>query len=109
MTTSVYPTFPAAGRPMECMGLQGPYILIAAILLLADLLLFILLYCCGVQPWVCVLLVFGLGAGGLTAIAAFSKHFGLHGLTKHLASRRLPQGIRFDSRQVFFSLQKKEL
>lgn len=104
MTTSVYPSFRAVDRPLEFKGFIGPYILLAAGALVADLLLFVILYCCRVTPWICIVLAFGLGAAALATAAGLSRRFGAHGLMKHLASKRLPRVIRFDSRQVFLNL-----
>ena len=106
MTTSVYPTYRAMGRPLEFRGFKGQYILFAAAALVSDLLLFVILYCCRVAPWICIVLVFGLGAAALWAIAALSRRFGADGLMKHLAAKRLPRTIRFDSRRVYFNLIK---
>jgi len=105
--TSAYPNFQAVGRPLQFRGLKGRFILLAAGALVTDLLLFVILYCCGIPPWLCILLVFGLGAGALWAAAALSKRFGSQGLMKHLAAKRLPKQIRLNSRQVFFTLLKK--
>jgi hypothetical protein len=107
MTTSVYPNFPAAGRPMELLGLQGPYIGLAAAAFLADFLFFVIIYCIGVAPWLCILLPLGLGTAGWATSMALSKRFGQNGLTKQLAARGLPKGIRLDNRQTFLNLIKK--
>lgn len=104
MTTSVYPSFRAIGRPIEFNGLQGAYIVFTALALVADLLLFILLYCCGVAPWLCVGIAFGLGAAAILTGRWLSSRFGAHGLKKHLAARQLPDAIRCDGRQAFLNL-----
>ncbi|HLZ86413.1 MAG TPA: DUF4133 domain-containing protein [Puia sp.] len=107
MTTSVYPTYRAIGRPIEFQGLQGPYILAGAMALIADLLLFVLLYCCGTPPWLCIGIAFGLGTAAVVIARALSRRFGVHGWMKHLAAKRLPDAIRFNSRQVYLNLIKK--
>lgn len=106
MTTSVYPTYRAIGRPIEFSGLKGPYILPAAAALVADLLLFVILYCCGTPPWVCILIAFGLGGAAVAIARELSRRFGVHGLSKHLAARRLPRAVRFDTRRVYLTLLK---
>jgi len=106
MTTSVYPNYRAIGRPMEFKGLKGPYILVAAAALIADLLLFVILYCCGVPPWVCILIAFGAGGTAIAVTIGLSQRFGVHGWMKHLAARALPRAIRAGSRQVYFNLIK---
>jgi hypothetical protein len=107
MTTSVYPSYRAIGRPMEYYGLKGPYILLAAASLIADLLLFVILYCCGTPPWLCIVIAFGLGAAVIATARGLSRRFGANGLTKHLAARRIPDVVRFESRQVYLNLIKK--
>jgi len=106
MPTIHYPCFPAAGRPIELLGLKGTYILIFAGVLLADLLLFVITYCAGVSLLLDIPLAFAVGGAGWGITIALSKRFGPHGLSKHLAARRTPKGLRLDSRQAFIHLQK---
>ena len=101
MTTNVYPIHRAVGRPIQLKGLQGQYILIAAAGLIADLFLFIVLYCCHVPAWFCVAIALGTGAGILSACIGFSRKYGIHGLEKLKARRRLPPCIRCRSRRSF--------
>ncbi|GGB23863.1 DUF4133 domain-containing protein [Puia dinghuensis] len=106
MTTSVYPNYRAMSRPITFKGFRGQYILVAAASLVIDLLLFVILYCCGVTPLICILLVFGLGAAALWTTARLSRRFGAHGLMKHFAAKRVPRVVRFNSRRVYFNLIK---
>jgi hypothetical protein len=106
MIASIYPTYRAIGRPIELMGLQGPYILIVAAALVADLLLFVILYCCGTPPWICIVIAFGLGTSAIALARQLNKRFGANGLQKHLAAKHLPEAIRFDSRQGLLHLIK---
>ena len=107
MTTSVYPTYRALGRPIRFKGFQAQYIILAGVSLIGDLLLFIVLYTCKVEPWSCIALAMGLGAGGLWTIAHFSRRYGAHGLMKHLARRHIPKQLCCKSRNVFLDLLKK--
>lgn len=100
MTTRVYPIHRAAGRPVVFKGFKGPYIILAGLSLVTDLLLFIILYVSGVSSWVCVLLVFGLGWMALAKIATLSRRYGPDGLQKRLGAKRLT--IRFGSRRELF-------
>lgn len=103
-----HPCFPAASRPIELLGLKGPYILAVAVLFLGDFLLFILCYCAGLAPFACIALALGTGAAAWAGAITLSKRFGQHGLSKRLAARHLPKGIRLDSRQAFLHLQKNQ-
>jgi hypothetical protein len=103
MTTCVYPIHRAIGRPVAFKGFKGPYIILAALTLITDLLLFVILYVSGVTPWVCILLVFGLGWMALVKITKLNKRYGPYGLQKRMAAKRLPKIIRINSRQVFLN------
>jgi len=104
MTTSVYSTYRTAGRPIEFQGLKGAYIPIAAAALVADLLVFIFLYCCGTPPLAGIPIAFALGAAAIGITRSLSRRFGIHGLPKFLAAKRLPRGVRFESRQIYLNL-----
>lgn len=106
MTTSVYPIHQAIGRPILFKGFRAQYILVAGISLIADLLFFVILYLAGVPPWICIVIVFGLGAAALAATARLSKQFGQFGLLKLFARRRLPEGLRYTSRRLFVNFLK---
>jgi conjugation system TraG family ATPase len=99
MTISIYPIHRAIGRPIQFKGLKGGYILIAAAGLIADLFLFIVLYCCHVPSWICVAVAFGSGAGLFSTCVAFSRKYGVDGLQKANARRRVPSRIEYRSRR----------
>ena len=108
MKAKSYLLYPAIGRPMTVKGIVAQYILYAAAALLGDLLLFILLYCCGIPHWICMAIVFALGAGIVAGATYCSRTFGEYGLMKQLARRRLPNSIRYPSREPFLNLSIKE-
>jgi type IV secretory pathway TrbD component len=108
MTTRVYPIHRAIGRPVVFKGFKGHYIILAAIALIADLLLFVILYICGVAPWFCIVLTFALGGAALGTITRFSHRYGPYGLQRRMAAKRLPRRIRITSRQVFLNLKNIE-
>ena len=104
MTTSVYPIYRAIGRPIQFKGLKGQYILIAAAGLIGDLLLFILLYCCRTPAWICLPVALAAGAGVLSICIRLSSKYGVYGLQKLKARRRVPPCIRCRSRRSFTQL-----
>ena len=104
MTTIVYPIQQAIDRPLYFKGFRAQYILLAALSLIADLLLFVLLYLAHVPSWICIVIAFGLGCTALVIAATLSQRFGRYGLMKHLASKNLPRHIRCNSRRVFLNL-----
>jgi hypothetical protein len=105
MTTDfIYPIHRAVERPLHFKGLAGPYILLAAVALIATLLLFVVLYLCHVPSWLCVAAAFVLGAASLITTRRLSRRFGAHGLERYLDSRSLPRTIRFERRSPISNL-----
>lgn len=104
MTTSVYPIHQAIDRPLYFKGFQAQYILFAALSLIADLLLFVLLYLIHVRPWICMVTAFVLGYAALLTAWNLSERFGEHGLMKYLAHKHVPRHIQCNSRRVFLNL-----
>ena len=104
MTTSVYPIHQAVDRPIHFKGFQGQYILLAGGTVIGDLLLFILLYCCKLNPWLCILIAFTIGAAVLLRLAWASKTYGQYGLLKKRARRHIPKCLPCRSRIPFLQL-----
>ena len=100
MTTSVYPIHRAINRPMTFKGLTGQYILLGAGSLIADLLLFIILYCCKVPSWLCIGIALGLGAATLSACSRLSRKYGVYGLQKARVRRQVPEQLSWRSRRL---------
>jgi len=94
MTTSVYPIHRAIGRPITIKGFTAQYLIIAAIALVADFLLFILLYLGSLPTAPDIFLTTGLAAASLTILHRLSRKYGTLRLTMLLAARRLPEYIR---------------
>ena len=61
MSISVYTINKGINKPIEFRGLKAQYIWYLAGGLLALLVLFAILYICGVNPFVCVMLIAALG------------------------------------------------
>lgn len=102
ITSVIYPTYRAIERPIHFKGFAGPYIFLAAVSLIGDLLLFVILYVCHLPPWMCVSMAFGLGALSLIILRRLSQRFGGRGLEQYLAARSLPRSIRFQRRTNFY-------
>jgi hypothetical protein len=108
MTTHVYPIHRAIGRPVVCKGLKGLYIILAALSLITDLLLFVILYISGVTPWLCIVLAVGLGGTALAMIARLNHRYGPYGLQQRMAAKRLPRTIRITCRREFINLKNNK-
>ena len=87
----VYQINKGINRPIEFQGLRGQYIAWLAIGLVALLLSFIALYLLKVPVMVILPLVFTLGGGVFFLVLRLSKRFWVHGLSKFIARRSLPE------------------
>lgn len=96
----------AINKPIEFRGLKGQYILYAGGVLVGDILLFAILYICRVNSWICVMLSFGLGGGGVTTLYRICKKYGQYGLAKKRAAKNVPEAILVSSRKIFTQLKK---
>ena len=90
---------------MTLMGLRGQYILYAAGTLVGDLVLFVILYCCKLPGWLCIIISFGVGATGVSICARLSRRYGVYGYMKKRARRRIPPYLRCRSRKLFTNLK----
>lgn len=81
------------GRTVEFKGLKAQYLFIFAGGLLGTLILVMILYMAGVNPYICIFL----GAGGASLIVwqtfSLNKKYGEHGLMKVEAKKRHPHYI----------------
>jgi hypothetical protein len=104
--SSVYQVNKGVSKPIVFKGLKAQYIAYLAIGLVVLLVGFAILYICGLGLWVVLPLIGGLGGGLFFTVFRLSHRFGEHGLSKFLARKQLPGGIRFRSRRVFWGLRK---
>jgi hypothetical protein len=103
---TVYSINKGINQPITFQGLKAQYIAYLAIGLVALLITYAVLYICGVNTWVCLILVGGLGTALVTIIFRFSKKYGQYGLLKRQARRQLPVYLRIRSRKVFINLKR---
>jgi hypothetical protein len=96
----------AIDKPIEFRGLKGQYILYAGAIVVIDIFLFAILYICRVSSWACVVISFGIGGGGITALYKSCKKHGQYGLAKKRAAKRIPKALLCHSRELFTQLHK---
>lgn len=103
MENSVYLINKGINKSIEFRGLKAQYIwyLGGGIMLL--LILFSIMYLCGVNTYLGVVII--LIAGGLlvTKIYAMSNKYGEHGLMKEMAKKGIPKLVRCNSRKIFIN------
>ena len=100
----VYTLHKGVSSPLVFRGLKAQYIGFLAIGVLFLLLLFAFLYLIGLSLFFILPLIAVLGLLLFWAVQVLSKRFGVHGLKKYWASKRLPKAIRFRGRKQFMHL-----
>jgi len=101
MRTGVYVINKAVNRPPEFRGLKAQYIWWLGGGIGGVLLLFVILYIGGVNPFVCLGIA---GAAGLVLfrqVYSMSRRYGQYGLMKKRASRLVPDRIVIRTRKTF--------
>ncbi|SRR5258708_9491556 len=106
MATSAYPINRGINKPISFRGLKAQYILYAGALLAGDMVLFSVLYICGLNSWIGVVITGCAGGGGTWKIYKLSQQYGEFGLLKKRAGKRIPPVIRSRSRTTFTQLIK---
>jgi hypothetical protein len=101
MTTEVYTINKGVNRPVEFRGLKGQYIWWLAGGIVSLLLVFVILYVAGVNPFLCIGIVAVAGTVLFMRVYRMSRVYGEHGLMKRAAARRLPTRVRSGTRAIF--------
>ena len=104
MSTSIYQINKGINSPVEFRGLKAQYIWYLGGGLLILLILFAILYICGVNTFLCLGLILILGSCLFLYVYRLSHKYGEHGLMKEAAKRAIPKVIKTYSRKPF---QKK--
>lgn len=102
--SAVYQINKGIGRPIEFRGLKAQYIGFLAGGLVGLLLLFALLYICGLSLYLLIPVVGALGFALFTAVFRMSAKYGQYGLLKKNAKRNLPSCLVSRSRRLFTGL-----
>lgn len=99
--SSVYTINKNINKPVEFKGLKAQYIwyLGGGVLLL--LVLFAVLYICGVHPFVCLGLILLLGLLLFLHIYRLSHKYGEYGMMKKAARKAVPHILKVYSRRHF--------
>src|ERR1017187_2501397 len=100
LMSTVYQINKGVNRSIEFKGFKAQYILYLAAGMVTLLLLFAILYVCGLNIYLCLAIILPSGIGLVAAIQRLSKKYGEHGLLKKIAQKRLPRSIRCHSRRV---------
>ena len=101
MNTSVYIINKGINKPVEFKGLKAQYIWYLGGGLAATLVGFAILYICGVNMYLCLVIVVVAGGILFQRVYSMSRKYGEHGLMKKLGKRSVPDLVRNNSRRVF--------
>jgi len=106
MSNSVYKINKGINKPIEFKGLKSQYIWYLGIGLLVLLILFAVLYICGVNTYFCLALIIILGVMLFMKVYKLSNKYGEHGMMKQAAKRIVPDVLKSRSRKTFINLKK---
>lgn len=106
MSVSVYAINKGINRPIEFKGLKAQYIWYLGGGLLGLLILFAILYICGVNTFICLGIILITGTGLFLHVYKVSHQYGEHGMMKALAKRSIPRVVKSYSRKLFTDLCK---
>lgn len=85
---------------MEFKGLRAQYIWYLGGGLVGVLVLFAILYICGLNPYVCVGIVVIIGGGLFAYVYKLNNKYGEHGLMQKDAKKKIPTVIHCHSRKI---------
>jgi hypothetical protein len=104
--SSVYTINKGINRPIVFKGLKAQYIWYMAGGLIILLVVFAILYICGVNTFVCLGLILLLGAFLMGYVYRLSHKYGQYGMMKAAARRSIPKTIKSYSRKEYTRLKK---
>ncbi|HZY35956.1 MAG TPA: DUF4133 domain-containing protein [Mucilaginibacter sp.] len=103
--SSVYQINKGINKAITFKGLKAQYIGYLAGSLVVLMLLFAILYICGVNTYICLLLIGSSGTTLVLSVFRMSHKYGQYGLLKKNAKRSLPTYLKFKSRKTFIQLK----
>jgi hypothetical protein len=106
MNTSIYNINKGINKAIEFKGLKAQYIWYVGGGLLALLIIYAILYICGVNSYVCLGIIVIAATILIMYVYKLSGKYGEHGMMKAVARRSIPHVVKCDSRKVFLKLRK---
>ena len=106
MSTSIYTINKGINKPIEFKGLKAQYIWYLGGGLLILLILFAILYICGINTFACLAITIISGTLLFIHVYKLSRKYGEHGMMKSLAKRSIPGVVKNYSRKTFTKLKK---
>lgn len=106
MQTSLYQINKGINKPVEFKGFKAQYIWYLGGGLLCLLVIFAILFICGVNSFVCLGVILLLGTGLVSYVYKLSHTYGQYGMLKKIAKRSIPKTVKIYSRKEFTRLKK---
>jgi hypothetical protein len=103
MARITYPINKGINRSIVFRGLKGQYIWYAGAAMFMVMILYALLYICGINTYLCLLIAVCLALCSIMIVYQLSASYGEHGLTKALAARKVPGLVKATSRKRFMT------
>jgi hypothetical protein len=101
MSTSIYTINKGINKSIEFKGFKAQYIWYLGGGLLILLILFAVLYICGVHPFICLAIILICGTVLFIYVGRLSNLYGEYGLMKKMAKKGVPKVIKSHSRKTF--------
>lgn len=108
MNNSIYNINKGINKSIEFRGLRAQYIWYFGGMVFGLMILFAMLYSCGVNTYICLVVIAGGAAYGSVKIFALSHQYGEHGLMKAMAKKQVPKVLKSYTRKNFQNLTQQE-
>lgn len=99
--SSVYQINKGINQPVSFKGLKAQYIWWLGGGLASLLILFAVLYICGVNMFICLVVILIMGVLLFMKVYGLSNKYGEHGMLKKIGRRKMPNLIKCNSRKIF--------
>lgn len=106
MARLTYPINKGINRSIVFRGLKGQYIWYTGGAMFMVMILYAVMYVCGMNTYLCLLIAVCTASASIMAIYQLSASFGEHGLMKALAKRKIPGLVKATSRKRFMAQVK---
>lgn len=100
MTSSIYSINKGINKPIEFKGLKAQYIWYLGGGLVLLLIIFAILYISGVNTFICLALIIGMGSALFMYVYRMSRQYGEYGMMKKIARKGVPKLLRNSSNKL---------
>ncbi len=105
MGNSIYKINKGVNKSIEFRGLKAQYIWYLGGGLLGLLILFAILYICGTNTYICLIVIVISGGCLFSWVYKLSNTYGQYGMMKKAAKRSVPTVIKNNSRKQFIKIK----